>query len=207
MWIGDMQSGTAPSAKFSGAELDTYGAEPRDGYGHGAGRACATSTDPATQGTYEIGAGEIDGQAAILPHDWTYKLGQTSSRYDKYIDAGREQGYNGENYTGGQHYQYLTWSWVGQVDWDSGADIGVSGGGAVRTILPRHEVVYRCDVASITARAWDGPSATNHVGRVTAVYVKSKMGGNWFYGWILHSWQWKHPDGTYGPRHYAVKGL
>lgn len=206
-WIGDIQTGTAPSAKFTGAELDAYGAEPRDANGRGAGRACAKSTNPATAASYEIGAGEIDGEPAILPHDWTYKPGKTSSRYDKYIDAGREQGYNGANYTGGQHYQYLTWSWVGQEDWDTGAYIGAEGGGAVRTILPRHEIVERCDIASITAKAWDGPSATHEAGRVTAIYVRSKMGGNWFYGWILHSWNWRRPDGTYGPRHYAVKGV
>lgn len=204
-WLADIQSGYAPTPAFSGATLDTYGATPRDGNNHGAGRACPASTNPSTQASYEIAAGEIAGQPAILPDDWTYKFSETSARYSKYIDAGREQGYNGLNNNGGQHYQYLTWSWVGQKDWDTGADIGVSGGGAVRTILPRHEIVDRCDVASITAKAWDGTNAEHEAGRVTAIYVRSKMGGNWFYGWILHSWQWRAPDGTYGPRHYAVE--
>jgi hypothetical protein len=58
----------------------------------------------------------------------------------------------------------------------------------VRTILPPGQVVHRCDVASITGKAWAG---ANEVGRVTAVYVKAYIGGHWFYGWLMHSWAWK----------------
>ena len=72
------------------------------------------------------------------------------------------------------HYTYLVWSWFNVTD-----------GGVVRAILKPHDVFHRCDVPHIKLASVDASGNKN--GWVKAIYGKTRQGGNWIYGWTVHS--------------------
>jgi hypothetical protein len=130
------------------------------------------------------------GSADALPTEWQYKPNQKGSRYAKYADAGPEQG------TGTKHYAYLVWSWLLRGD-------GVTtspGGGMVRALIRDGQPFSRCAVRPIDGIAY-APGTTTEVGRVTAVYGKTRASedGPWVYGWTVFSHRRKLADGGYGP--------
>ena len=131
------------------------------------------------------------GTPEAIPATWQYKPNQTSSRYNKYADAGAEQA------EGTEHYAYLLWSWLHKGD-------GVTtspGGGMVRALIKEGQPFYRCGVESIDSIAYASGTATE-VGRVTAIYGKTRAGegGPWVYGWAIHSHRARRADGSYEPR-------
>jgi hypothetical protein len=196
LWIADLVSGTAPTPLVTG-HTPAYGA-PSAIPGTNSwdwtkrnGRGC----EPTGEYDYYIHIVE-QGSSDELPPDWQYKVNQTSSRYNKYADAGPEQG------NGSAHYAYLVWSWLTKGD-------GVTtspGGGMVRALLKDGQPFYRCGVASINSKAYASGTSTE-VGRVTAIYGKTRASehGPWVYGWIIHSHQPKLSDGSYGSRIFHVE--
>lgn len=196
LWIGDIKDGTAPTPLVSGQPPE-YGApsaipgtnswdwNKRNGRGCGWDGVYSYNIHVTAQGTSEE-----------LPADWQYKPYQTSSRYNKYADAGAEQA------EGTEHYAYLLWSWLHQGD---GATTS-AGGGQVRALLKDGQPFYRCAVSSIDSKAYGYNSGTE-VGRVTAIYGKTKASadGPWVYGWAIHSHRPKNPDGSYGARVFHVR--
>lgn len=202
--LNDLAPNQGLTGLLSKSTIDSRGADPvrpdsaADSTGFGAGRACTGDYSPLTQ--YKVTT------ALGPPSNWVYRSGDgTGSNYAKYANAGHVQG------NGTVSYQPLLWSWVGKWDWHGnlitspaigGGD--TSGYGAERTILQPGTVVTRCNVASLTTRAWIANSGTL-AGRVTAVYVRTLVGGNWLYGWIMHSWQQynggdANADSSYGAR-------
>ncbi|HEV2813913.1 MAG TPA: hypothetical protein VGW10_11735 [Solirubrobacteraceae bacterium] len=193
MWISELLS-PAPAPKFTKSTLDSRGADPvkpdpsADSTGYGAGRRCNGDLSPLTQYkvTTSTGPPNVAGGEIWVNDDFT----GSGANYSKYANAGRLQG------DGTQPFQYLQWSWVGKYDWRDGRPLvaqrlgggETQGYGAVRTIMKPGTTVTRCDVASITSRAWQANTGTT-VGRVTAVYVRTTIGDNELYGWVLHSWQ------------------
>lgn len=176
-----------PGPRFTTEELDRQGAEPRNRDNVGAGRAMRRTTGAFTVDPSGIGPTD-DG----LP--WLYKdpghypdQSLSGAQYSKYGDAGGTQG--GRD----QHFAYLCWSWMRQDGMDGDPRFEVSGGGAVRTLLPPGQVVERCDVESIVNPAWDRDGSV--VGRVTAVYVQVPIAGVDLYGWVVHSHQPREGDG------------
>lgn len=73
------------------------------------------------------------------------------------------------------------------------------------TLLRDGQPFHRCAVAGIDSIAC-APGSSEEVGRVTAVYGKTRAGGGgpWVYGWTIHSHRAKNADGTLGPRTYHV---
>lgn len=133
------------------------------------------------------------GAADALPADWQYKPNVTSSRYDKYADAGAEQA------EGTAHHAYLLWSWLHQGDGETTSP----GGGQVRALLVDRQPFLRCAVDSIDSVAY-GKGTSEEVGRVTAIYGKTRTSDDapWVYGWTIHSHRARNSDGTYAPRTY-----
>lgn len=171
------------------SELDSLGAHPRnDGTGYGAGRACTRDYPVVTLNDNKFKVGTTGP-----PPDWNYRSGEGSgSSYLKYANPGALQFGDGS-----RSYAHLQWSWVGKWLWnlpkgalstDANAFPYGAGYGAIRTLLPVGETVVRCDVASITSRAWRANS-NEVVGRVTAIYGRVSIGGNGLYGWLMHSYQ------------------
>ena len=196
LWIADIASGTAPSPLVPSSNPPEYGA-PSAIPGTNSwdwtkrnGRGCASSGD------YDYYMHIVEqGSSDELPPDWQYKPNQTSSRYNKYADAGPEQG------DGTEHYAYLVWSWLTKGD-------GVTtspGGGMVRALIKDGQVFHRCAVNSINSKAYASGTSTE-VGRVTAIYGKTRASASapWVYGWVIHSHQPKLPDGSYGARVFHV---
>lgn len=192
LWIADLQS-PAPKPQVSGQPPE-YGSPSKipgtDQWDENKrnGRGC----EPAGGFDYHV---RIVPQGAPdeLPPGWQYKPDQTSSRYNKYADAGAEQA------GGTAHHAYLLWSWLHQGD-------GVTtskGGGQVRALLKDGQVFYRCPVSSIDSIAYASASP-DEAGRVTAVYGKTRASADspWVYGWTIHSHRTKNADGSYGPRVY-----
>jgi hypothetical protein len=194
LWIADLES-PSPKPQVSG-EPPEYGAPSkipgtdqwdwvkRNGVG------C-----DGTEAHYYV---KIVPQGApdALPADWQYKPNQTSSRFNKYADAGAEQA------EGTAHHAYLLWSWLHQGD-------GVTtskGGGQVRVLLRDGQEFHRCAIDSIDSVAYAADSDVE-VGRVTAIYGKTRgsADGPWVYGWTIHSHRAKHPDASWGPRVYHFK--
>ena len=137
------------------------------------------------------------GEPGELPETWQYKPNQTSSRFNKYADAGAEQGDRSE------HYAYLLWSWLHRGDGETKSP----GGGMVRTILRDGQSFHRCAVASIDSIAY-APGTSKEVGRVTAIYGKTRTSANgpWLYGWTIHSHRRKTSSG-YGPRVFHLERI
>lgn len=196
IWIGDLASGTAPSPLVSTSNPPEYGAPSAIpgtdswDWDNRNGRGCAASGD-FDYYIHIIPQGSPDE----LPATWQYKPDQTSARYNKYADAGAEQG------EGTEHYAYLLWSWLTKGD-------GVTknpGGGMVRSIMKDGQVFHRCAVKSINSVAY-GYGTSTVVGRVTAIYGKTRASsdGPWVYGWMIHSHQPKLPDGSFGARVFHV---
>lgn len=133
------------------------------------------------------------GAADELPADWQYKPNVTSSRYNKYADAGAEQA------EGTAHHAYLLWSWLHQGDGETTSP----GGGQVRALLVDGQPFLRCAVDSIDSIAY-GKGTAEEVGRVTAIYGKTRTSEDapWIYGWTIHSHRMRNDDGTYAPRVY-----
>jgi hypothetical protein len=196
LWISDLQSGTAPSPLVPTSNPPEYGA-PSAISGTNSwdwtkrnGRGCASS-------------GEFDyymhitqqGTAEEIPSTWQYKPNQTSSRYNKYADAGPEQA------EGTEHYAYLLWSWLTKGNGTTTSP----GGGMVRSLIKEGQVFHRCAVSSIASVAYAAGTSTE-IGRVTAIYGKTRASsdGPWVYGWTIHSHEAKLPNGTYGPRVFHV---
>jgi len=152
---------------------------------HRNGRGC----EPVPGQDYRIAIVPQESPDA-LPDDWQYKPNQTGSRYAKYADAGPEQG------AGTAHYAYLVWSWMLRGD-------GVTksgGGGMVRALLRDDQPFLRCAVQPIDGIAY-APGSTAEVGRVTAVYGKTRSSEDapWVYGWAVFAHRHKLPGGGYGP--------
>jgi hypothetical protein len=125
-----------------------------------------------------------------IPSDWQYKPNQTSSRFNKYADAGPEQS------EGTAHYAYLMWSWLTKGD-----GITTSGGGGmVRSLIKDGQPFLRCRVENIDSKAYARKS-TAEIGRVTAMYgmTRASNDGPWIYGWAIYSHRPKLSDGGYGP--------
>lgn len=196
LWIADIKSGTAPSPLVPASNPPEYGAPSAIpgtnswDWNKRNGRGCAATGDY----DYYMHVTQ-QGTAEELPPDWQYKPNQTTSRYNKYADAGAEQA------EGTEHYAYLLWSWLTKGD-------GVTtspGGGMVRSLIREGQVFHRCGVASINSVAYASGTSTV-VGRVTAIYGKTRASsdGPWVYGWTIHSHQPLLADGTYGPRVFHV---
>jgi hypothetical protein len=133
------------------------------------------------------------GSPDELPADWQYKPDATSSRYNKYADAGAEQA------EGTAHHAYLSWSWLHMGD-------GVTtspGGGQVRVLLQDGQVFERCAVESIDSIAY-AKGSSEEAGRVTAIYGRTRASERspWVYGWTIHSHRSLLSDGSYSPRVY-----
>jgi hypothetical protein len=196
LWISDIQSGTAPSPLVPSSNPPEYGA-PSAIPGTNSwdwtkrnGRGCAATGDY----DYYMHVTQQGGTDEI-PSTWQYKPNQTTSRYNKYADAGAEQA------EGTEHYAYLLWSWLTKGD-------GVTtspGGGMVRALIKEGQVFHRCGVNSINSVAYAAGTSTE-VGRVTAIYGKTRASadGPWVYGWTIHSHQAKLAGGGYGPRVFHV---
>jgi hypothetical protein len=173
-------SSPLPEPRFTREEIDRHGAEPRNRDNVGAGRAM-----PRTIGAFSVQPLSIGSDDPADP-PWLYKdpseyPGESLSgaRYGKYGDAGGTQGARD------QHFAYLCWSWMRQDGMEGDKRLEVGGGGAVRTLLRRDQVVERCDVRAISNSAWDRDG--NVVGRVRAVYVRVPVPGVNLYGWVVHS--------------------
>jgi hypothetical protein len=190
LWIGDLLDGVTPQRPESeppenGIPSAIPGTNSWDSTRRN-GRGCTPT------GTYNYRMHiTAQGTAEELPATWQYKPYQTSSRYNKYADAGAEQS------EGTEHYAYLLWSWLHKGD-------GVTtspGGGMVRALIKEGQPFYRCGVESIDSIAY-APNSNTEVGRVTAIYGKTRAseGGPWVYGWTIHSHRAKKADGTYEPR-------
>jgi hypothetical protein len=190
LWIADLQAGVTPQRPES--EPPEYGipsAIPGTSswdWSKRNGRGCTPT------GTYNYRMHiTAQGTPEAIPSTWQYKPFQTSSRYNKYADAGAEQA------EGTAHYAYLLWSWLHKGD-------GVTtspGGGMVRALIKEGQPFYRCGVESIDSIAYAAGTNTE-VGRVTAIYGKTRAGdgGPWVYGWTLHSHRARRSDGSYEPR-------
>ncbi|HEX8086964.1 MAG TPA: hypothetical protein VF529_21960 [Solirubrobacteraceae bacterium] len=210
IWLGDLVDADTDPPVLSKSTIDTRGADPvkpdasADSTGYGAGRRCTRDYSPLKQ--YVVTS--ATGPPNEVGDTWVYSkdTGRGAS-YAKYANAGILQGDKDVD------YQYLQWSWVGKRYWKDGKLLVANrlgggetqGYGAVRTILKPGTVVTRCDVYGITSRAWQADT-DSVVGRVTAVYVRVKVGDNTVYGWLEHSWQRRYPgadiheDSSYGPR-------
>lgn len=174
IWSGDLENRVTPG--MSGP--------PENGNLHGNGKGCelVLPTEYRVHVTRQ-------GTREAIPKSWQYKPRKTSSRYDKYADAGAEQG------DGSRHYAYLTWSWMLKGNGRTKS----RGGGQVRTLLREEQPFFRCNVAAIKGRAWK-PGLDRVVGRVTAVYGATRAGPNgpWVYGWAIESHQPRKKKGGYG---------
>ncbi len=173
----------APSWNSSTKQWDTT---KRNGRG-------ATPVDPTLYTIRIIPRGATNE----IPATWQYKPNVTSSRFNKYADAGPDFG------SGTAHYAYLVWSWLHKGD---GATTS-RGGGMVRSLLRDGQEFYRCPVKAINSVAYDNNS-TRVIGRVTAIYVKTRASaaGPWLYGWMIASHARKLPDGSYGTtvNHFSI---
>jgi hypothetical protein len=130
------------------------------------------------------------GSPDDIPESWQYKPNMTSSRFNKYADAGPDLG------DGSSHFAYLCWSWMHRGD---GMTIN-RGGGMVRALLRDGQEVRRCPVKPIRSVAY--VKGSNKVaGEVTAVYVKTRASAfaPWLYGWMIASHRARLADGTFGP--------
>jgi hypothetical protein len=186
LWIGDLQAGVTPA--MSGP--------PENGNIYGNGKGC---TPPGVynyrmhitrRGTSE----EIPSTNPDLA--WQYKPWQSSSRYNKYADAGPEQA------DGSQHYAYLTWSWLLKGDGRTTS----GGGGMVRALIKEGQTFYRCNISAIYGLAW-APNSNKVVGRVVAIYGKTRSGPGapWVYGWAIHSHApYNAVTGKYEPNYYHL---
>ena len=131
------------------------------------------------------------GSPNELSPDWQYKPNATSSRFNKYADAGPEFGDKSA------HYAYLMWSWLFRGD-------GITkngGGGMMRSLLRDGQELQRCPVKAINSVAY-AKSSDRIIGEVTAIYVKTRasQSGPWLYGWMISAHRAKLPDGAFGPR-------
>jgi hypothetical protein len=152
---------------------------------HRNGRGCA----PSGIDRYQMHIIPQDSPDAI-PATWQYKPKQTSSRFNKYADAGPEQS------EGTEHYGYLMWSWL-----TKGNGVTTSpGGGMVRSLIKDGQPFYRCRVQLIDSKAY-ARGSTAEIGRVTAMYGKTRASndGPWIYGWAIYSHRAALPEGGYGP--------
>jgi hypothetical protein len=194
LWIADLES-PAPKPQVSG-EPPEYGApskipgtdewdwERRNGVG----------CDPPGDFDYAVRIvpqGDVDA----LPKAWQYKPNATSSRFDKYADAGAEQA------EGTAHHAYLLWSWLHRGDGTTTSP----GGGQVRALIVEGQRFLRCAVESIDSIAY-AKGTDDEAGRVTAIYGKTRASDDspWIYGWTIHSHRARNDDGTYAPRVYHV---
>lgn len=194
LWIADLES-PAPKPQVSG-EPPEYGApskimgtdewnwEQRNGVG----------CDPSGDFDYVVRI-VPQGDADALPKAWQYKPNATSSRFDKYADAGAEQA------EGTAHHAYLLWSWLHRGDGETTSP----GGGQVRALLIDGQPFLRCAVDSIDSVAY-AKGTDEEAGRVTAIYGKTRASDDspWIYGWTIHSHRATNDDGTYAPRVYHV---
>jgi hypothetical protein len=175
--VSDLAPG-APAPTFTKAFLDANGAKTAAHHPRwGPGRACTGNLSPTAQ--YRITG------ASAPPANWVYRASDgTGSSYEKYAITGRKYG------DGSKDFQGLQWGWVGKWDWQGNQIYPDSekGFGTFRAMLQPGTIVTRCNVASYTTRAWAAGTSTV-VGRVTAVYVRTVVGGTEVYGWIMHSYQ------------------
>lgn len=215
IWLSDIADAYTDPPILSKGTIDARGADPvkpdpsADSTGYGAGRKCTGDYSPLKQ--YKVSTAK--GPPNVEGDTWVYTNGaERGANYGKYANGGIVTGDRDVN------YQYLLWDWVGKYYWQDGKPLvanriggGITAGyGAVRTILKPGTIVTRCNVQGITSRAWQ--AETSHVeGRVTAVYVRVKVGDNTVYGWLEHSWQERlpndadiHEDASYGPRHCVL---
>jgi hypothetical protein len=129
-----------------------------------------------------------------IPNAMLYKrpsdppAGQTKvgSKWMHYADPGSGQGDRHDI-----HYSVMTWSWL-----------NVRGGGMNRALTHEDQIVHRCDVDSITYPAWD--EFGNRNGEVVGIYIKTRQGGNWLYGWAVHSHRF-FSDGVGGKTIFHVE--
>ena len=194
IWISDLAS--SPSPLRPASESPEYGAPS----------AIGTSGARDAERRNGRGCWAMDGYAyrakihppgtpGAVPETWQYKPEQSTSRYNKYADAGAEQG------DGTSHYAYVLWSWLHKGDGETKSP----GGGMVRTIMRDGQVFHRCAVKSINSIAY-APNSKKEVGRVTAIYGKTRASADapWLYGWVIHSHRAKTSNG-YGARTYHLQ--
>lgn len=131
-----------------------------------------------------------------IPITWQYKQNRMYSRYNKYADGGSDFGDETAQYA------WLMWSFLTTSD----GETSVGGGGMMRGLVKNGQEFYRCEVASIKAKAWGYDSETQ-VGEITAWYIKTR--GNsyspWMYGWIIAEHRVLNQNGSFGPSivHYT----
>lgn len=139
-----------------------------------------------------------------IPPTWQYKPGKTSSRYNKYANAGEEQGSGtAKSPVGAHRYAYLLWSWLTKGDGKTSSP----GGGLVRSLITPSQPFYPCNIASINSNAYAIGTSTV-VGKVTAIYGATAPSANSpvLYGWAIHSHRRIDPKtGAAGPRVFDMQ--
>jgi hypothetical protein len=194
LWIADLES-PAPKPQVSG-EPPEYGAPSKIPGTNAWDWDLRNGVGCEPPGDFDYVVRIVpQGDADELPSEWQYKPNATSSRYNKYADAGAEQA------EGTAHHAYLLWSWLHMGDGETTSP----GGGQVRVLLQDGQPFHRCAVDSIDSIAWAKGSA-EEAGRVTAIYGKTRASDDspWVYGWTIHSHRAKNEDGSYAPRVYHV---
>lgn len=158
------------------------------------GRGCEPVDDPQFHLRFRI---RPMGTPDALPEGWQYKPGEEGAPYfAKYADAGSRMG------EGTEPYAYLLWSWLHRGDGRTTSP----GGGMVRALIKDGQHFLRCPIQQIDSIAY-GRNSNEEVGRVTAVYGKTRASENgpWIYGWAVYSHQAKKPDGSYGEPVYHME--
>jgi hypothetical protein len=159
IWIGDLVSPAPSQTSFRYP-------------GHN-GDACATSTDPDTQGNFEFVIADMPNAMKYKPDD--------SAKFRKYADTW----YQGTQQGRGIHYGYLTWNWLNNIENPGISGEYIHGGGVVRSLMRDGQVFHRCDVTTLTMNSVDANGTVN--GRVQAIYGKTHPANNWIYGWIMYT--------------------
>lgn len=139
------------------------------------GRACASETATLYYNNPE-------GSAGPIPDRFWYKPPASDSDGAKWKTYGDPPQSQGTVHLG--HYNYLLWNWL----WTDR-----TGGGQVRVVLPKNELIRRCDVESLTSPAYgyDTAGRVVGVGEVRGVYGKVRNpDGTVVYGWFVHSWRY-----------------
>jgi hypothetical protein len=149
----------------------------------GNGIECLASQNPATKGDFRIDPKTIPSVLSFRKTAYSACVAKAKAKgdplsvctngYESYGDPGYDQG----NFATADrhHYTYLLWNFT-----------NVAGGGVVRADLPPDQAFHRCNVKTIKQIAYTD-DGKKEIGWVKAVYGKVSVGGNWLYGWIVHS--------------------
>ncbi len=138
--------------------------------GGGRGAPSSAAGGPQFAPGYVVRVRQIpDAMLYKQPSDPPAGKSKAGSKWMHYADPASGQGDRHDI-----HYSVMTWSWL-----------NVRQGGMNRALVREGQVVHRCDVEAITYPSWDRLGNPNR--EVVGIYVKTRQGGNWLYGWVLHS--------------------